>query len=300
MTVSNTTSRNQYTATSGQTVFPYTFKIFDKDDIVVIQEGVTLTEGTDYTVSGVGVDGGGNVTLTTGATSGEIVTIYLDMSLTRTTDYQTSGDFLAADVNNDFDRLWLAAQQNSEDLRRSLSFPVDDLTFVSSELPSAELRANKYLTFGSTGVVTVTESINSSTTVQSGSFVPSYLPSTGSFDTINYTSFTKGKYVRIGSLVYISMRIALSGTTVLGSASGTLFIAGLPFDAEPSSAGYDMAPVALVNGWTSAPSALWVVDTVLGPLGYLYKSDSTPISVSDLDLTSSNQIFLSMCYRTSE
>ena len=76
MTVSNTTSRNQYTATSGQTVFPYTFEIFDKGDVVVLKNGTALSEGTNYTVSGVGNDNGGNITLTVGATAGDILTIY--------------------------------------------------------------------------------------------------------------------------------------------------------------------------------------------------------------------------------
>ena len=61
MTVANTTSRNQYTATSGQTVFPYTFEIFDKGDVVVLKNGTALSEGTNYTVSGVGNDNGGNI-----------------------------------------------------------------------------------------------------------------------------------------------------------------------------------------------------------------------------------------------
>ena len=56
MTVADNTSRNQYTATSGQTVFAYTFEIVDKDDIVVLKNGTTLSEGTDYAVSGVGTD----------------------------------------------------------------------------------------------------------------------------------------------------------------------------------------------------------------------------------------------------
>jgi hypothetical protein len=37
MTVADNTSRNQYTATSGQTVFAYTFEIVDKGDIVVLK-----------------------------------------------------------------------------------------------------------------------------------------------------------------------------------------------------------------------------------------------------------------------
>ncbi len=81
MTVADNTSRNQYTATSGQTVFAYTFEIVDKDDIVVLKNGTTLSEGTNYTVSNVGNDSGGNITLTSGATAGDILTLYRDIAL---------------------------------------------------------------------------------------------------------------------------------------------------------------------------------------------------------------------------
>ena len=79
MTVADNTSRNQYTATSGQTVFAYTFEIVDKGDIVVLKNGIALSEGTHFTVSDVGNDNGGNVTLLSGALAGDIITIYRDM-----------------------------------------------------------------------------------------------------------------------------------------------------------------------------------------------------------------------------
>ena len=41
MTVADNTSRNQYTATSGQTVFAYTFEIVDKSHIVVLKNGTS-------------------------------------------------------------------------------------------------------------------------------------------------------------------------------------------------------------------------------------------------------------------
>ena len=104
MTVADNTSRNQYSATSGQTVFAYTFEIVDKDDIVVLKNGTTLSEGTNYTVSNVGNDNGGNVTLTVGATTGDVLTLYRDMPYSRTQNYTNSGDFLASEVNSDFDR----------------------------------------------------------------------------------------------------------------------------------------------------------------------------------------------------
>ena len=155
MTVANTTSRNQYTATSGQTVFPYTFEIFDKGDVVVLKNGTALSEGTNYTVSGVGNDNGGNITLTVGATAGDILTIYRDMAYQRTTDYQTSGDFLAQEVNDDFDRLWLAVQQNEQANDRAIVKPITDAASIDMTLPSAADRANSYLTFDATGAPSV-------------------------------------------------------------------------------------------------------------------------------------------------
>ena len=155
MTVADNTSRDQYTATSGQTVFPYTFEIFNKDDVVVIKNTTTLIEGTNYTVTGVGNENGGSIVLTVGATAGDIITVYRDMPLERNSDYQTSGDFLASEVNNDFDRLWLAAQQINELSARSIKRPDSDSASINMVLPVALDRADKMLAFDSTGAAIV-------------------------------------------------------------------------------------------------------------------------------------------------
>lgn len=155
MTIQSSTSRNQYSASSGQTVFAYSFEIFDKDDIAVLQNGTLLSEGTHYTVSGVGSNSGGNVTLVTGATTNDIITLYRDMSLERLTDYQNAGDFLAAEVNDDFDRLWAAQQQTDAKHDLAIRKPTTDLTSINMELPEAADRANKYLRFGASGEVSI-------------------------------------------------------------------------------------------------------------------------------------------------
>ena len=150
MTVSSSASRNQYTATAGQTVFAYTFEIVSDDDIVVLKNGVTLTKTADYTVSGVGTDSGGNVTLVVGATAGDILTLYRAMAYERLTDYTNAGDFLAADVNNDFDRLWIATQQVNEEVNRSLKAPVTDPLTIDMTIPAKADRLNKILRFNAT------------------------------------------------------------------------------------------------------------------------------------------------------
>ncbi len=163
MTVADNTSRNQYTATSGQTVFAYTFEIVDKDDIVVLKNGTTLSEGTNYTVSNVGNDSGGNVTLTAGATAGDILTLYRDMPYARTQNYTNSGDFLASEVNSDFDNLWLAGEQTNRSFSQSIRKPITDSDSISMELPEAANRTNSFLTFDSTGAVSV-ESLSGANT----------------------------------------------------------------------------------------------------------------------------------------
>ena len=154
MTVLDNAPRDQYTATSGQTVFPYTFEIAAAGDIKVLQNGTLLNQGAgpgEYAVSGVGVDTGGNVTLVTGATSGDIITIYRDMAYERLTAYTNAGDFLAADVNNDFDRLWLALQQNNGDLDgRVLIAPNTDPTSINMTIPDKAARSGKLLQFNAT------------------------------------------------------------------------------------------------------------------------------------------------------
>ena len=161
MTVTAATTRNDYVATSGQTVFPYTFTALADGDIKVLKNGTALTLGgsNDYTLSGVG-SYGGNVTLTSGATANDKIAIYLDMDLARTTNYQNSGDFLALDVNGDFDALWLALQQGTTDLERAVRRPESDAGTVNMELPIAASRAKKLLAFDSTGAVEAIDYLN--------------------------------------------------------------------------------------------------------------------------------------------
>ena len=158
MTVADNTSRNQYTATSGQTVFAYTFEIVDKDHIVVLQNGTALSEGTDYTVSNVGNDNGGNITLTSGATADDIMTLYRDMPYSRDQNYTNSGDFLASEVNNDFDNLWLAGEQTERSFSQSIRKPITDADSISMELHEASSRSDTLMGFNTDGSVTVSQS----------------------------------------------------------------------------------------------------------------------------------------------
>ena len=75
------------------------------------------------------------------------------MDLARTTNYQNSGDFLALDVNGDFDALWLALQQGTTDIERTIRRPQVDPSTINMELPAAASRAKRLLGFDLTGAV---------------------------------------------------------------------------------------------------------------------------------------------------
>jgi|SRR6266850_2717945 len=76
--------RDQLVAAPAQTIFVYSFPVFDETYLKVYQynSGDTpddatqlLTLGADYTVTGVGAEAGGTIILTVPATSGDIITI---------------------------------------------------------------------------------------------------------------------------------------------------------------------------------------------------------------------------------
>jgi len=158
LTVSDTTPRIQYTATSSQTVFAYGFAIFTDSDLKVYKDStlMTLSSNSDtvsYQVSGAATTAGGNVTFGAGLTTGEIVTIYRDLPVARSSDYQTGGDLLAETLNDDLDKVVMMAQQSEADVaNRSIRFgqwvtglPLNEITDNATD------RANKVVGFDSTG-----------------------------------------------------------------------------------------------------------------------------------------------------
>ena len=127
---------NQYTATASQTVFAYSFLIFDEADIEVIQDGTTLSlGGGDYTVSGVLNESGGNITLATGATLNDLVTIRRKSTISRASQYQNSGRFEAAVLERDLDKITTILQELRRETGNAVTLNVADLT-SSSELPA--------------------------------------------------------------------------------------------------------------------------------------------------------------------
>ena len=159
--VNDVTPRVQYTASGSQTVFAYGFPIFVDSDLKVYIGSTLKTLTTHYTVSGAGTTAGGNVTLGTGASAGDIVTIYRDLPVSRTSDYQTGGDLLAETLNDDLDKVVMMAQQNERDLNnRTLRFGQFTTGIPLAEFTeSATDRANKVLAFDASGDPNITQEL---------------------------------------------------------------------------------------------------------------------------------------------
>lgn len=164
MTVSSSTSRVSYNGNGSTTVFAYTFKIFDQDDLTVIIRSANGTETvktitTHYTVSGVNSAGGGNVTMLTAPASGESIVILREQDLVQEFDLVPNDPFPAQLMEDALDKLTFMVQQHSEELDRAIKASRTN-TIGSTEFTiSAANRANKIFAFDSAGELAVTQEI---------------------------------------------------------------------------------------------------------------------------------------------
>ena len=128
MTIGSTNNAKRHTASASQVLFPYDFRILDETHINVYQNGTLLTLTTHYTVSGVGESAGGNVTLVTGATANDLITILRSVTKTQETDYIENDPFPADSHEDALDKLTTAVQELEEKLDRALKLGVDSTT----------------------------------------------------------------------------------------------------------------------------------------------------------------------------
>lgn len=136
MTVPAQDTRVTYTASGSSDTFAYPFRILSSADLLVYVDDVLQTLTTDYTVTGVDEEDGGNVVFTTDPAAGAAVVIMRDMDYGRTEfDYQVSGSFRAETINRDLDSLALQIQQLAEKISRapllSISTTIADLALPS-------------------------------------------------------------------------------------------------------------------------------------------------------------------------
>lgn len=128
MTVSTEVDHNEYVGNGVTTSFPYTFRIFQKSDLVVqvvdLNEDITeLIMDTDYTVTGAGGYSGGSVILTSPLAVDYQIAISRELPVTQETDLRNQGKFFAEVHENAFDKLTMLLQQVRSWLRLALRKP---------------------------------------------------------------------------------------------------------------------------------------------------------------------------------
>jgi hypothetical protein len=164
MTVSSLKTVISADGDGSTTEFPYDFKIFADGDLTVILRSAAGTETvqtltTDYSVTNAGNASGGNVVFVTAPASGVTVLIRRDMDLTQSTDYTPNDPFPATSHEDALDRLTFIAQQQQEELDRSIKLSRTN-TMTSTEFTvGATERANKILAFDSSGEISVTQEL---------------------------------------------------------------------------------------------------------------------------------------------
>lgn len=165
MTVSSTTTKVSYSGNGSTTVFAYTFKVFDEDDLtVILRDNATGAEtvqaiNTNYSVSGVGNVNGGNITFVTAPASGVTVVVRRTSAQTQTTDYTPNDPFPAESHEEALDKLTFVQQEQQEEIDRSIKLSrTNTMTSTEFELgPTA--RANKVLSFDASGEISVAQEL---------------------------------------------------------------------------------------------------------------------------------------------
>lgn len=152
MTVASTDRKTQSLANGSVKVFSFSWPVLDEDHIEVHfrdLDGVEEEQLTGFTkfINANGI--GGSITFTIAPTADYYVIIVRQVPETQQTDYVENADLRAATLENDFDKLIMVDQQQTEILQRALKVPISD-TGTSVEIPNETERAGKFLFFNAT------------------------------------------------------------------------------------------------------------------------------------------------------
>lgn len=164
MTISSETrTAGPFNGNGSTTAFPFTFKVFATTDVVVVltdEDGIETTKTiiTHYTVSlnaDQDTSPGGTVTMLTAPATGELLTLTSNVGNLQPVEITNQGGFYPSVINTALDRAIILIQQLLNKINRSVKIPLSDGTSITTELPTATLRANKALVFDADGNVDV-------------------------------------------------------------------------------------------------------------------------------------------------
>lgn len=134
MTIETLVNKIQHTATLGILAYSYNFRVPTADDMTVYVAGVVVSPSS-YTISGLDIPTGGNVTFLAQPTEDEIITIAREVEMTQEIDYQPYDPFPADVHEAALDKLTMVDQQIQEELDRAIRAPITDDGTTDYTLP---------------------------------------------------------------------------------------------------------------------------------------------------------------------
>ena len=164
MTVTSTNQKVSFSGNGSTTVFAYNFKIFAQTDLLVILRSATGTETTQqltskYTVSGVGVTSGGNVTMGTAPASGTTLVIQRVQPQLQGLDLVPNDPFPAQSMEDALDKLVFNVQTLNEEVGRAIKASTTNTINGTEFTISATDRANKLFSFDSSGDLNIAQEL---------------------------------------------------------------------------------------------------------------------------------------------
>lgn len=166
MTISTTIVKNSYSGDGSTSTFNYTFKVLAEGDLTVIIRSALGTETTKtltthYTITGVGSASGGSITFTAGniPSATDTVVLIRDTAQVQSIDYIANDPFPAETHEEGLDRSIIIAQELQEEVNRSIKISRTN-TMTNTEFTVGPTdRANKVLSFDSSGELSVTQEL---------------------------------------------------------------------------------------------------------------------------------------------
>lgn len=237
MTISTLIVKNSYNGDGTTTQFAYTFPIHSTAEIKVIERSATGVEtikslGTHYSITDTG--NGGSVNFTTAPASGVEVVLIRDTNLTQEVDYIANDPFPAETHEGAIDKLTLLAQEQQEELDRTLKLSRTNSITSSEITEDATQRANKVLSFDPSGEILLDQEL--------GTFRGNWAAST------SYAARDLVKDTSTGNVFFVNTAHTSSGsqplTTNANSAKYTLLVDAASATASQSAAAASQAAAA--------------------------------------------------------
>lgn len=193
MSLSSVQARVQYTVTTSPQTFAVPFYILSSSDITVVKTvaGVdtTLVLNTDYTVTGAATNPSTTSVVGITGLTGATLTIYRNAALTQPSTYVSNDRFPASTQEQNMDRLTMMAQQQAEQVKRSIRTPVSN---AEIDPLSLTFRRSALLGFDSAGApaMTTTQAIIDAAVAAAGAFASGTVIEVGTIAALKAVSVT--------------------------------------------------------------------------------------------------------------